>query len=109
MGKVNKFGCRLPIHSQTAELIREQQAAIRARFSDTPVAELVLFPALQRHRNGRRPFGAHTWSSELRAWADPLEPRPKRSPSRDPGRRRTAHRAPPGRRPGQGRRGPSRS
>ena len=73
MPKVNKFGCRLPIHSHTAELVREQQAAVRARFPDTPVAELVLFPALQRHKNGRRPYGANTWSSELRAWADPLD------------------------------------
>ncbi|HSI92228.1 MAG TPA: site-specific integrase [Jiangellaceae bacterium] len=73
MGKVNKFGCRLPIHSHTAQLISEQQVAVRDRFPDTPESELVLFPALQRHKNGRRPIGANTWASELRTWADQLE------------------------------------
>ncbi|MGH9262063.1 MAG: site-specific integrase, partial [Acidimicrobiales bacterium] len=73
MGKVNTFGCRLPIHSHTAQLISQQQAAVRGRFPDTPESELVLFPALQRHKNGRRPIGANTWASELRTWADQLD------------------------------------
>jgi integrase len=73
MAKVNASGCRLPIHAHTARLIADQQAAVRARFPDTPQSELVLFPALQRHQNGRRPISANTWASELRAWVDRLE------------------------------------
>lgn len=72
MAKVGKLRCRLPIHTHTAELIRDQQAAVRALFPDTPEPELVLFPGLQRHKGGRRPIGANTWASELRAWADQL-------------------------------------
>jgi integrase len=73
MAKVNTSGCRLPIHAHTAQLIADQQAAVRARFPDTPESELVLFPALQRHKDGRRPIAANTWASELRAWADRLK------------------------------------
>ena len=73
MGKVNTSGCRLPIHAHTAQLIADQQTAVRARFPDTPESELVLFPAQQRHKNGRRSIAANTWASELRAWVDRLE------------------------------------
>ncbi|MGH9150453.1 MAG: tyrosine-type recombinase/integrase [Acidimicrobiales bacterium] len=72
MAKVGKLRCRLPIHTHTAELVHDQQAAVRALFPLTPEPELVLFPGLQRHKDGRRPIGANTWASELRAWADQL-------------------------------------
>lgn len=73
MTKVNTLRCRLPIHERTAGLIADQQAAVRARFPDTPEAELVLFPAIQRPRGGRRPVSASSWAAELRGWAERLE------------------------------------
>jgi len=36
MRKVNVVGCRLPVHEHTAELIADQQAAVRARFPTRP-------------------------------------------------------------------------
>ncbi|MGH9222362.1 MAG: tyrosine-type recombinase/integrase [Acidimicrobiales bacterium] len=73
MTKVNTLRCRLPIHERTAGLIADQQAAVRARFPDTPGSELVLFPAIQRPKGGRRPVSASSWASELRGWAERLE------------------------------------
>lgn len=69
MTKVGVVRCRLPIHQRTAALIREQQAAVRARFPDTPADELVLFPAVQRPQGGRRPISATQWARELQRWA----------------------------------------
>ncbi|MDQ6837798.1 MAG: tyrosine-type recombinase/integrase [Actinomycetota bacterium] len=73
MRKVHTVGCRLPIHEHTAELIGEQQAAVRARFPITPVAELVLFPGTQRDQGGRRPISTSRWASEMRTWVSQLE------------------------------------
>lgn len=73
MTKVNTLRCRLPIHERTAGLIADQQAAVRARFPDTPEAELALFPAIQRPQGGRRPVSAGSWGAELRGWAERLE------------------------------------
>ena len=73
MTKVGVVRCRLPIHQRTAALIREQQAAVRARFPDTPAGELVLFPAVQRPQGGRRPISAAQWARELQRWARRLE------------------------------------
>ncbi len=69
MTKVGVVRCRLPIHQRTAALIREQQAAVRARFPDTPTGELVLFPAVQRPQGGRRPISSTQWAMELQRWA----------------------------------------
>ena len=73
MTKVGVVRCRLPIHQRTAALIREQQAAVRARFPDTPADELVLFPAVQRPQGGRRPISPAQWARELQRWARRLE------------------------------------
>ena len=73
MAKVNVVGCRLPIHQHTADLIAEQQAAVRARFPDTPAGELVLFPAVQRPKAGRRPVSSAGWGRELQRWARRLQ------------------------------------
>ncbi|MHB2021959.1 MAG: tyrosine-type recombinase/integrase [Mycobacteriales bacterium] len=73
MTKVGVVRCRLPIHQRTATLIREQQAAVRARFPDTPITDLVLFPAVQRPKGGRRPIAATGWAKELQRWARRLE------------------------------------
>lgn len=73
MRKVHTVGCRLPIHEHTAELVRDQQAAVRARFPTTPRAELVLFPGIQRDQGGRRPVSTSRWASEMRAWVSQLE------------------------------------
>lgn len=69
MTKVGVLRCRLPIHQRTAALIREQQAAVRARFPGTPPDELVLFPAVQRPQGGRRPISPAQWARELQRWA----------------------------------------
>lgn len=73
MAKVNVVGCRLPIDEHTAAIIRSQQDAVRARFPDTPTAELALFPATNRARGGRQPISASVWARELQRWAARLE------------------------------------
>ncbi|MDI9884752.1 hypothetical protein QMZ92_10185 [Streptomyces sp. HNM0645] len=42
--KNNRTGCRLPIPDSTAEIIVRQKKSVRARFPDTDLSKLVLFP-----------------------------------------------------------------
>jgi integrase len=71
--KNSRIGLRLAIADATARLIVEQQHAVRARFLNTPLGELVLLP--RAHRN---PHGTHPLSSEAvlakthRGWVDAL-------------------------------------
>ncbi len=55
MPKVKRTDCRLPITTATAAIITAQQARVRARYTETPPAELPLFP-----RTGRNPHGTAT-------------------------------------------------
>ncbi len=56
MPKVARTGCRLPIDHATGELIAAQKAVVRARYSDTPLRELRLFPRMYRNPHGTIPM-----------------------------------------------------
>lgn len=72
--KANRVGRRLPISDAAAALIREQQQAVRDRFPDTPLAELVLLPRVRSNPTGSRPSKDWALSSAHRRWLDELGP-----------------------------------
>lgn len=47
----------LPIHAATAQLIKDQQRRVLARFPQTPTKELALFPQVQQNRKGKKSAG----------------------------------------------------
>jgi hypothetical protein len=57
--KANRLGRRLPISEATAAVIVAQQERTRARFPDTPAAELMLLPTPQKNPDGRKPITGH--------------------------------------------------
>jgi hypothetical protein len=63
---------RLPISQATAELITAQQARVRERFPDTPLAELVLLPTPHANPAGRRPISGGLLDLRHRTWVDRL-------------------------------------
>jgi integrase len=72
--KANRLDRRLPIGDATAEVIREQQQAVRSRFPSTPLGDLVLLPRIRRNPHGIRPVGDDYVSSLHRLWVDALPP-----------------------------------
>ena len=70
--KANRAGRRLPITGETAKVITGQQQRVRARYPDTPAAELALFPRLTRNREGKRPIVDSVAASHHRTWVDSL-------------------------------------
>ena len=63
---------RLPISQATADLIVAQQAHVRERFPDTPLAELVLLPTPHANPDGRRPISGGLLNLRHRTWIDQL-------------------------------------
>ena len=63
---------RLPISQATAEVIAAQQARVRERFPDTPLAELVLLPTPHANPAGRRAISGGLLDMRHRTWADRL-------------------------------------
>ena len=63
---------RLPISQATADLITAQQARVRERFPDTPLAELVLLPTPHANPAGRRPISGGLLDLRHRTWVDRL-------------------------------------
>jgi integrase len=63
---------RLPISQATAEVITAQQARVRDRFPDTPLAELVLLPTPHANPAGRRPISGGLLDMRHRTWVDRL-------------------------------------
>ncbi len=51
--KNNRLGLRLPIAEATADLLLRQRDRTRARFPDTDLAELALFPSVRKNPYGR--------------------------------------------------------
>ncbi|HSS08261.1 MAG TPA: hypothetical protein VLL25_00140, partial [Acidimicrobiales bacterium] len=72
MPKVNRRAYRLPIDEETAEIIREQQARVRARYPDTPTSELALFPAILMNPRGTKACTVSAFDARFREWVDDL-------------------------------------
>ncbi|MFZ3493127.1 tyrosine-type recombinase/integrase [Streptomyces sp. 5.8] len=70
--KGNRPGRRLPIADATAEVVRNQQRAVQARFPDTPLSDLALLPALKRNPAGSRRLSDVSLSSSHRDWVNAL-------------------------------------
>lgn len=70
--KNNRSGRRLPIADATAEVVRNQQRAVRDQFPDTPLGELALLPAPKRNPDGTRCLTDGSLSSAHRSWVDAL-------------------------------------
>ena len=72
MPKVARTGCRLPIDQATAQLIVTQKRRVRARYPDTPIRELRLFPRRQRNPRGITPMSPMDLARVTRRWVDAL-------------------------------------
>ncbi|MFE9331310.1 hypothetical protein [Streptomyces sp. NPDC006925] len=72
--KNNRVGCRLPIPDSTAEIIVRQKKAIRARFPDTELSELVLFPRPRQNSEGTQPFRMQHIGNVHRCWVNAMPP-----------------------------------
>ncbi|MDQ6613638.1 MAG: site-specific integrase [Actinomycetota bacterium] len=73
MPKANTTRCRLPLSEGDAQIIRDQQARVRARYPGTDEAQLPLFPRTQSNFRGTEPYDAPGWAREVRLWARRLE------------------------------------
>lgn len=67
-----RLGRRLPISQATAQLIVDQKERVRARFPDTPLAQLKLLPAAYANPHGRRAITENQLGARHRAWIDAL-------------------------------------
>lgn len=72
MPKVDKYGCRLPIHDREAAIITAQQARVRAAFPDTPTGRLALFPRPLTNPDGSKPLATAHLQRAMRAWVTAL-------------------------------------
>lgn len=70
--KVARSGCRLPIGQATVELIAAHRRAVRARYPDTPVKTLRLFPRFYRNPHGTIPISPEDVSRIMRLWVNAL-------------------------------------
>ncbi|GAA2657410.1 tyrosine-type recombinase/integrase [Nonomuraea recticatena] len=72
--KEDRLGRRLPISDACAQLVRAQQAAVRAAFPSTDEQKLALFPAVTRNPDGTRSLRGAVLTGIHRAWVDALPP-----------------------------------
>ncbi len=72
--KAHRPGRRLPIATATAQLIRDQQARVKARYPQSRSSELALLPTGRVNPHGTRPISAVTLSGRHRDWVDSLPP-----------------------------------
>jgi integrase len=72
MPKVDKVGCRLPIHDREVAIISAQQARVRAEFPRTPPGRLALFPRPLKNPDGTRPIGPSHLQRAMRVWVEAL-------------------------------------
>ena len=68
--KANRLGRRLPISENTAQLLIDQHARVRARWPDTPLAELKLLPTDRRNPNGTKAITAFSLAFAHRTWVN---------------------------------------
>jgi integrase len=72
--KSGREGRRLPIPEATAALIVRQQEQVRARFPDTPSADLVLLPTPVANPHGHKSLGVEGIGDRHRDWVNTLPP-----------------------------------
>jgi integrase len=72
MPKVDRVGCRLPIHDREAAIISAQQARVRARFGATPDDRLVLFPRPLKNPQGTSSISPGWLQRQLSSWVEAL-------------------------------------
>lgn len=72
MPKVDKHGCRLPIHDREAAIITTQQTRVRAAFPGTPTDRLALFPRPLTNPDGSKPLATAQLQRAMRAWVTAL-------------------------------------
>ncbi|MFG2563771.1 tyrosine-type recombinase/integrase, partial [Streptomyces sp. NPDC048496] len=72
--KNNRSGLRLPIPDSTAEIIVRQKKSVRARFPDTELSKLVLFPRPRQNSKGTQPFRMSHIGNVHRRWANAMPP-----------------------------------
>lgn len=72
MPKVDKVGCRLPIHEREAAIISAQQARVTAEFPAAPPRLLALFPRPLKNPDGTRPLGTAHLQRAMRQWLGAL-------------------------------------
>jgi integrase len=72
MTKVGVRNYHLPIGEDAAEIIRVQQARVRARYPNTPTSQLALFPAVLANPRGTKSLRAHHLERRFRTWIDNL-------------------------------------
>jgi integrase len=70
--KANRLGRRLPISETTAQLLIDQHARVRARWPDTPQAELKLLPTDRRNPDGAKAITAFSLAFAHRTWVNRL-------------------------------------
>lgn len=66
--KANRLGRRLPISENTAQLLIDQHQDARARWPDTPLAELKLLPTDRRNPDGTKAITAFSLAFHHRTW-----------------------------------------
>lgn len=66
--KANRLGRRLPISENTAQLLIDQHEHVRARWPDTPLAELRLLPTDRRNPDGTKAITAFSLAFHHRTW-----------------------------------------
>lgn len=66
--KANRLGRRLPISEHTAQLLIDQHQRVRARWPDTPLAELKLLPTDRRNPDGTKAITAFSLAFAHRTW-----------------------------------------
>lgn len=72
MPKVDKFGCRLPVHEREAAIIAAQQARVTAEFPATPARLLALFPRPLKNPDGTHPLATAHLQRAMREWVNAL-------------------------------------
>ncbi len=72
MPKVDKVGCRLPIHDREAVIITAQQTRVAAEFPATPTRLLALFPRPLKNPDGTRPLATAHLQRAMRDWVTAL-------------------------------------
>ncbi len=70
--KANRLGRRLPISENTAQLLIDQHKHVRARWPETPLAELKLLPTDRRNPDGTKAITAFSLAFAHRTWVNRL-------------------------------------
>jgi len=73
MPKVSMTRCRLPLSDGDAQIIRDQQERVLARYPDTDRAELPLFPRPNSNFSGTESWSASGWAHQLRYWMSRID------------------------------------